>query len=382
MPARSLALLFLLLPGAADADTPLLYRISRTETLEVTDFDGEWISWANPVLIELQVTVDPVWAPRQTLDHIESTATTGSMAVPQPVSPIPPHVGLVGISPATVGDPLQEGSDHEQPARVIATQPLFIDRYTVTCSIFRDVYQWAYDNERIIVESNVVWNVEGTPQPLLRMDDALSTLSFADDTFSVKAGFDSLPITHVSWYGALAFCNFRSAIAGLPEAVDFADWSCDFDAPGFRLPTETEWERAARGTQQGQRFPWPSTASDLWEDIDDTKANYWADGSSAGSTNTHHLTPVGTFAETPNALGLFDMAGNVYEWCWDGYRFAGYSDPDASMPGYTGPTQTMTRVIRGGAWSDPADLLRISHRSAAVPQAALPFIGFRSVRNF
>ena len=76
------------------------------------------------------------------------------------------------------------------------------------------------------------------------------------------------------------------------------------------------------------------------------------------------------------------MAGNVYEWCWDGYRFEGYSDPDAALPGYTGPTDTMTRVVRGGAWSDPADLLRIAHRSSAVPQAALPFIGFRCVRNF
>lgn len=382
--AYSFVVLFVTLSQfhSAHGDPVLLYRVSRTGDLEITGFDGEWIAWTNAAIIELQATVDPVSVPWQTIDQVESGALSGAMAIPQPTYPIPENAVLVGIRPQALGDTLDEGSEHERPTRVLATAPFFIDRYTVTCDFFRDVYQWAYENEMLTIASNVVFNTVGTPHPLVALDDALSTLSFANGTFTIKEGFGNLPITHVTWHGALAFGNFRSAMAGLPLAIDFSDWSCDFAAPGFRLPTEIEWERAARGTQNEHRFPWPSTADALWEDIDGTKANYWAGGDAAVSTNTHYLTPVGHFADSPNSLGLFDMAGNVYEWCWDGYRFSGFSDPDAALSGYTGPTQTMTRVVRGGAWADSPDLLRIAHRSAAVPQAAQPMIGFRCVRNF
>ncbi len=155
----------------------------------------------------------------------------------------------------------------------------------------------------------------------------------------------------------------------------FANWS----AKGCRLPTEAEWEKSARGGLSGQRFPWGNTINENLANYCGITANYaydlGPDGFNAiGSVGGvfPYSTPVGTFA--PNGYGLYDMAGNVQEWCWDWYGtpYAGGTDP-------RGPASGEGRVFRGSGWSDGAIRCRSGYRGEAPPGYRIGDLGFRSV---
>jgi len=202
------------------------------------------------------------------------------------------------------------------------------------------------------------------------------------------------PVSSVNWYDCVKWCNARSQQAHLTPVYytdagfttvyktgDPGTVYMNMAAGGYRLPTEAEWEKAARGGQSGQRFPWGDT-------IDETLANYYSDtanftyddgpngynaldtkGTSNGST-----TPIGTFAA--NGYGLYDIAGNVFEWCWDWYGTP-YGQPSTTNP--TGPASGSDRVLRGGYWSSNANDARCADRIVIGPVNAGGSIGFRSV---
>jgi formylglycine-generating enzyme len=201
------------------------------------------------------------------------------------------------------------------------------------------------------------------------------------------------PVQTVSWYDAVKWCNARSEMESRTPAYytsadqttvyrsgqvamqkDWVKWNA-----GYRLPTEAEWEKGARGGLSGKRFPWGDT-------ISHTQANYYSDSGysyDTSPTSGYHPTyndgvspytsPGGSFA--PNGNGLYDMAGNLLELCWNWYA----SDISGSLSGSYGPDSGSGRILRGGQWGNYANICRVSSRSGIPSDFVSSTIGFRSV---
>ena len=171
----------------------------------------------------------------------------------------------------------------------------------------------------------------------------------------------NLPVEQVSWFDAIEFSNRRSIQAGLTPAYTISGNTVTWnrEANGYRLPTEAEWEFACRA---GTQTPFNNG----------TSANEagWHAGNSRGRTQA-----VGQ--KRPNAWGLYDMHGNVLEWCWDWYG----AYPSEAQINPQGPAWGVGRVYRGGSWRFEANQIRSAFRFRNNPNLRLNFIGFRLARN-
>ena len=177
------------------------------------------------------------------------------------------------------------------------------------------------------------------------------------------------PVERVRWTDAALYCNLRSKKEGLKPCYTPRTWECDFTADGYRLPTEAEWEMACRAGSKGE-FYFNGKANDL------TKYG-WIRTNSRESTH-----PVGKKA--PNAWGIYDMYGNVAEWCNDYYDANIYASGKNVDP--TGAATGKKRVIRGGSWKDRPKSISSSARMADDPATAdicqgYDNYGFRCVRR-
>ena len=175
---------------------------------------------------------------------------------------------------------------------------------------------------------------------------------------------DNLPVESVSWYDAVEFCNRLSALSNLKKAytVSGDNITCDFTSNGYRLPTEAEWEYSARGGKLGENKVYSGS-----NDIDEVA---WFNKNSPESQQ-----PVGQ--KKANELGLFDMSGNVWEWCWDikgQYGREEQVNPRGSMTGDK-------RVLRGGGWFSNPQGSRVSARSGNKPGTKAKSIGFRVAQS-
>lgn len=196
------------------------------------------------------------------------------------------------------------------------------------------------------------------------------------DSLEVLFGRDLHPVVRVAWRGAAAYCNWRSQKEGLTPCYDPHTWECNFAVDGYRLPTEAEWEYAARGGLGYAIYPWG-------DEIDGSKANY-AESGDAHDNDAYigigaPTTPVGSYA--PNACGLYDMAGNVMEWCNDNFDYYYYQycveNEITDNPSGPPPAKESHHVWRGGScYSSPLDLSCGLHAPSG--SGAL---GFRCVRR-
>jgi formylglycine-generating enzyme required for sulfatase activity len=182
----------------------------------------------------------------------------------------------------------------------------------------------------------------------------------------------NLPVESVNWYDAVEFCNRLSQGEGLTPAYSGSGSSitCNWNANGYRLPTEAEWEYACRA---GTTTPF-STGNNITTSQANYNGNYPYNNNAAGIYR-ETTTPVGSFASNP--CGLYDMHGNVWEWCWDWYGI--YSTGTQTNP--RGPVSGVIRVIRGGSWLNVGQILRSAFRSDNYPSYGRDLIGFRLVRN-
>ncbi len=176
------------------------------------------------------------------------------------------------------------------------------------------------------------------------------------------------PLEQINWTDATGYCNDRSLAEGLEPCYDDKTWACNFKANGYRLPTEAEWEYACRAGTTTQ-YSFGNSAGAL-------KDYAWHTDNAAARTH-----PVGQ--KKPNAWGLYDMHGNVSEWCHDRYAKDYYKQSPDKDP--RGPSEGRERVIRGGAWNSSAGSCRSAYRtsSLSVDDTCLAddAIGFRCVRN-
>jgi formylglycine-generating enzyme required for sulfatase activity len=283
----------------------------------------------------------------------------------------PPGMGLIPAGSFTMGNSLGDVDITDAATVTVNVSAFYMDLNLVTSNQWRSVYAYATNHGYTLYRG----------------------LGKAADH----------PVQSVDWFDCVKWCNARSQQAGVTPVyytdagltqvftngdngtTVYPNWA----AKGYRLPTEAEWEKAARGGLSGQRFPWGPTNS-----ISQSLANYFSApafdsfdlGPSGYNTNfnkggTPYTSPVGSFA--PNGYGLFDMAGNVNEWCWDWYAGPAYPAGSPYLGGTDprGPASGTERIMRGGSWIDRASLARCAYRYHYLPQNAPAERGLRCVRG-
>jgi formylglycine-generating enzyme required for sulfatase activity len=243
-----------------------------------------------------------------------------------------------------MGAPVSEigYEDDQVQHNVILTKDFFISETEVTNEQYADLAQWAFDNGYCTsVNSQLLDNLDDSIQTLIFYGINGSELSFSDGEFIVATGKENYPVAGVNWYAAVAYCDWLSIKEGYTRAYSHSTWECNENAPylahGYRLPTEAEWEYASRAGSNTAFSNGSLTQGGSGVDPVLSEIGWYC----GNAENLSH--PVGELIA--NSWGLYDMHGNLWEWCNDWY---GSYDGDATDP--IGGAPENGHVIRGGSF--------------------------------
>ncbi len=279
---------------------------------------------------------DTLQNPQKRLEHIASLKDKKHSLYTESTSSILDDMALIPTGEFQMGSNDEKVYDDEKPAHTVYLEAFYIDKYPVTNNQYKT-----------FIDANPQWHKHYIQKGY---HNGNYLRHWKSNTY--PNGEADYPVVNVSWYAAMAY----------------AEWM------GKRLPTEAEWERAARGGVEGKKYPWGDT-------IDPTKANYdW---------NVGEITPVGNYPE--NGYGLHDVCGNVWEWCFDVYDADFYMSAARQNPisGVNIVEQVinhtlndkLARVLRGGSWRIQEAFVRVTNRNAEVPTFTLDVIGFRCAQS-
>jgi len=319
------------------------------------------------------------------IESLEAVTLTGTyLIIPSTMSSFLPGQFLMG-SPEIE----EERKENEAQHWVSLTNAFLVSQFEVTNQQYLDLAQWALAEGHITATATSVSdNLDGSTVELLNLDgDFYGTptcqIVYTAGTFGLREeDYADLPVVEVTWYGAVAYCDWLSLQEGLPRAHDHSDWSFTggdlYATSGYRLMTESEWEYACRaGTTT------PFNSGDCLDTTDD--ANFRGAASSYGSCPIGINRP-GTIAAgyfTANAGGLFSMHGNVAEWCSDwfdeDYPTGTEENPVVDPVGPAGPLSL--RVNRGGSFYSTMQDCRSAARESTAPEGSSQFVGFRIAKN-
>ena len=270
-----------------------------------------------------------------------ATALTYTVEAPEPDASDPEadisNMELIPAGEFRMGD--NSGASSEKPVHSVYVDAFYMDKYEVTNAEYAEFL-------------NAKGKHTDAGQTWLAVGHERARIEYVNRAYRSKAGYEKHPVVMVSWYGAMAYAAWK----------------------GKRLPTEAEWEKAARGGLSGLKYPWGNG-------IDSNKANY--------NNHVRDTTVVGKY--TANGYGLYDMSGNVGEWCLDEYNSGFYAISPSQNPlsgansiqwlldNYTGVNTS--RVVRGGSWYANATYVRVAFRySTLSPSNAFNSLGFRCAR--
>ena len=256
---------------------------------------------------------------------------------------------LIPAGDFQMGSNDSQAEDHEKPVHTVYVDAFYIDKYEVTNAQFKT-----------FVDANPQWQKGNIPD---KYHDGGYLKLWNGNNY--PSGMGSDPVVGVSWYAAMAY----------------AQWI------GKRLPTEAEWEKAARGGLNGKKYTWGNVAPNGTQcnfadkTLSELNPNEWSDENVDDGYPT--MAPIGSYP--PNGYGLYDMAGNVWEWCIDEYDVGLYRRSQRRNPvaggwvgdGFAKVQNHNARMFRGGAWNSPASSLRVSFRNGGTPTTSKAVIGFR-----
>jgi formylglycine-generating enzyme required for sulfatase activity len=291
------------------------------------------------------------------------------------------EVVLVESGDFTMG---HESGAPDLPHFVSLTNDFYMGRTEVTNAQYCSMLNWAYDNG--LLEEAGSLSVRAFGVQLINLFEPTCEIKWDGEGFVVIASnfefgdygpaeayphsYNAFvhPVKEVTWYGAACYCDWLSIKEGVTPFYN-GDWTVGlshspYDANGYRLPTEAEWEYTAR-YNDARIFPWGH------EEPNCSVANYFANSWCVAWT-----TEVGSYSAGESPLGCFDMAGNVWEWCNDRYDVLGI----AAQVNPFGPTTRLERVARGGSWISERDDLRTFSRFHDEPVEASMMVGFRIQR--